>query len=639
MPEINIPEIHKLEESTINRIAAGEVVERPLSVVKELVENALDAGATLVEIKMEGAGDAFISVRDNGRGIRPGEMALALAPHATSKLRRIEDLENISTMGFRGEALASIAAVSRLSILSRTAAETAARLIRAEGGPPGRAAAAAGPVGTTVTVEDLFFNTPARRKFLRSAQTEAGLIAEMTGRLAVGRPDVAFRLSRGGKTIVATPGNGRLLDAIGAVWGRETARRLLPVAARRGEWEISGFISEPGFARSNRQHQVFLLRSRVVRSAGLAKALGEAYHTLTPAGLCPVAVLNLSLPPGETDVNVHPAKLEVKFRAEREVEEFLRASARAVLTAHDRARPLGWDDREIRPSRRAGTEPALRPRSPGAEPAALPEQIRFLYAPVPPARFGAAPAAGAAEPPAPYPAAAPPEYPPACPPAPDLAAPEPAAPDPAAPEPAAGAAAAAAVPRFAGLRPLAQLFQTYILAADETNLYIIDQHAAHERVRYERLLAETRRRPAAAQMLLTPETLTLSWQEEQVFLEYYEQLRDLGFILEEFGPQTYLLRAAPCTGPYASPTEVFHRFLAETLSGGAPPAAERLLERWVFLTACRGSVKAAEPLALPAMEELLHLLGQTENPYTCPHGRPVLLAMSRAELEKKFYRT
>ncbi|MDR1070251.1 MAG: DNA mismatch repair endonuclease MutL, partial [Gracilibacteraceae bacterium] len=249
-------EIHILEENTVNRIAAGEVVERPLSVVKELVENALDAGATQVEIRVEGAGDSFISVRDDGRGLRPGDLPLALTPHATSKLRRIEDLETIATMGFRGEALASIAAVSRLSILSRTREETAGCLIRCEGGTPGPVTAAGCAAGTTVTVEDLFFNTPARRKFLRSAQTEAGLIAEMTGRLAFGRPDVAFRLTRGGKTILATPGNGRLPDVVGAAWGRETARRMLPVAARQGAWEVSGLTAAPGLARSNRQHQV-----------------------------------------------------------------------------------------------------------------------------------------------------------------------------------------------------------------------------------------------------------------------------------------------------------------------------------------------------------------------------------------------
>jgi DNA mismatch repair protein MutL len=380
---------------------------------------------------------------------------------------------------------------------------------------------------------------------------------------------------------------------------------MLPVAARRGAWEVSGLTAAPGLARSNRQHQVFLLGARVIRSPGLARALQEAYHTLTPAGACPIAVLRLTLPPGETDVNVHPAKLEVKFQAEREVEEFLRESVRAVLTAQAGARPLGWDGREIRPSRRTGGGGPLRPSAP------VPEQTRFLYAPAPaePERERAA------EPPSAAPAEA---------------------------EESPGAYTVPAVQpppgRFADLRPLAQLFRTYILATDETNLYIIDQHAAHERVRYERLLADTRGR-RAAQMLLAPETLTFSWQEEQVFLEYYEKLRDLGFIVEEFGPQTYLLRAAPCTGPYASPSEVFHRFLAETLAGGAPPDAERLLERWVFLTACRGAVKAAEPLTLPAMEELLHMLGQTENPYTCPHGRPVLLSMSRGELEKRFFRT
>ncbi|MDR1961091.1 MAG: DNA mismatch repair endonuclease MutL [Gracilibacteraceae bacterium] len=602
--------IQILEINTINRIAAGEVVERPLSVVKELVENALDAGATQVEIQAEGAGDTLIRVRDNGHGIRRDELELALMPHATSKLTQIEDLQHLGTMGFRGEALASIAAVSRLSILSRAEGETSGYLIQSEGGSTAPVNAAGSPVGTTVTVEDLFFNTPARRKFLRSPQTEAGLIAEMTGKLALGRPDVSFRLYRDGKAVLVTPGNGRLLDVIGAVFGRETARRMTPVEAQRGEWSISGFAGEPGFARANRRSQVFLLNTRVIRSQVLAWALKDAYHTLMPDKVHPLAALRLTLPAAEFDVNVHPAKLEVKFRREREVGEFLRESARAALLALKPARTLDWNDREISSPPAARHE--LRPPNP------TPEQMRLVYAPPAKERsewleaqpaYASADEAGLREP--------------------KLAQ---LTPPPAEEE-------EAPISHFATLRPLAQLFRTYILAADATSLYIIDQHAAHERVRYERLLRETKERGATAQTLLAPETLEFSWQEEQAFLEHYGLLRDMGFIVEEFGPQTYLLRAVPCTGPYFTPAEVFRRFLAEVLEGKEPPGADRLLERWVFLTACRGSVKAEETLALPAMEELLHMLGQTENPYTCPHGRPVLMKMSRAELEKRFYRT
>ncbi|MDR1604361.1 MAG: DNA mismatch repair endonuclease MutL [Gracilibacteraceae bacterium] len=612
-----MPDIQILDDATINRIAAGEVVERPVSVVKELVENALDAGAGQIEIQIESGGEKLIRVRDDGDGIRPAELPLALMPHATSKLTRIEDLDTLTTMGFRGEALASIAAVSRLSILSRARGETAGSLLQTAGGAPAAPVAAGCAVGTTVTVEDLFFNTPARRKFLRSPQTEAGLIAEMTGRLALGRPDVAFRLLRGGKPILTTPGNGRRLDVLGAVYGREMARRVIPVTARRGEWEISGFTGEPGFARSGRQGQLFFLQERVIRSPLLARALKEAYHTLLPAGVHPVAVLRLALPPGEADVNVHPAKLEVKFRSERAVEEFLRESVRAALLACAPARPLAWNDWPLPPP---GKTFPVRPAPPA------PEQMRLLYAPAPAERadWRETPTAYAAPPPA-------------------VAVAGPKAP---AAETETAPAATLTLPegerppgRFAALRPLAQLFRTYILAADETDFYVIDQHAAHERVRYEQLLREARERRAAAQILLSPETLNLSWQEEQAFLEYYPQLRALGFIVEEFGPQTYLLRAVPCTGPYAGPAEVFRRFLAEVLAGGEAPGAERLLERWVFLTACRGAVKAEEILSVPAMEELIHLLGQTENPFTCPHGRPVFMVMSRAELEKRFYRT
>lgn len=611
--------IKLLDEQCINQIAAGEVVERPLSVVKELIENSLDADAHKIEIIIEGGGTSLIKIKDDGVGISAEDLRLAVLPHATSKITTIEDLDTLQTLGFRGEALPSIASVSLLSIQSRTPDQVTGYEIQMEGGKLLSLAEVGCPFGTVVTVKDLFYNVPARQKFLRSAPTEFGWISDVVSRQALARPDVAFSLRHPNKLIFNTGGNGNFLETIAEVIGNDTARRMIAVSYADQNLTISGYISSADFVRSSRNGLTFLVNGRVIHSQLLNQALKEGYHTLIPSNVYPTCVLSINMLPSEYDVNVHPAKMEIKFKAEKELKQKVADVIRQTLLTGRPVRNITLSEKE-----NTSFTPEKRDPNPVSENiSANWEQLKILYKPLNQ----------------------------------DFSAQE-------APEkqyanvehteleksrdnrmtdnildiPVEQKQDETKLALFQELRSLGQLLNTYILATDEKSLYIIDQHAAHERIRYEKLLKLAQDHKAQSQMLLVPETVDLTVQEEQILLEHFTELHEMGFIFEHFGERTYFLRGVPLLNHMETPGTLFKMFIDERLSTSFPPTQAKLLEDWIFILACRSAIKGKERLSIQEMDELLQQLGNTVNPYSCPHGRPTLINISQKELERKFGR-
>lgn len=580
-----IPKIRLLDPHCINQIAAGEVIERPLSVIKELVENALDASANKIEVTVEGRGTTFIKVSDNGIGIKPEELSLAIQSHTTSKIDKIQDLDSLDTLGFRGEALATIASVSRLRIVSRTRDQITGTEIKLEAGEVLSFSEIGSPYGTSVTVTDLFYNTPARLKFLSSDATEFGLISDMMGRLALSRPDVSLSLRRPNSMVFNTSGVGNLKDTIASVLGNHTARKLLPISSSEDNVTISGYISPPDLAKSSRHGITFIVNGRVIRSKLLNTALKNGYHTLLAPNMYPTAVIILNLPPTEYDVNVHPAKLEIKFRNERKISQLVTNTVRHSILESRPISKLTVVSDEYKPypvNQSLNKIPDL--SSPVKTNSC--EQIRMQYSPKL-------------------------DY---------------------------------TTPNnnldtfFVDLRPLGQLYNTYILTTDDKGLYIIDQHAAHERIRYENILKLYQTNETVSQILLIPETINLTLQEEQIILTHFDQLYEMGFVIEHFGERTYFLRGVPLLNNIEAPAKMFRMFIDEIIKSQFSPSIDKLIERWIFVVACRSAIKANDRLSHLEMEELIMKLSHTTNPYSCPHGRPTIIELPKKELDVRFGR-
>lgn len=655
--------IQILDIQAANQIAAGEVVERPVSVVKELIENSLDAGATKIEVVVEGSGVELIRVQDNGLGIPAQELPLSLKRHATSKIRRIEDLNTLGTLGFRGEALPSIASVSKMEILSRPPSEISGAHLVLEGGNEVEFIETGCPPGTTVIVKDLFYNTPARRKFLKSKNREFGLISECMGRLALARPDVAFTLKHPTSIVLQTPGRGQLIDSVGAVLGHNTARRLLKISYQQGDWELTGFISPPDLVRSSRQSEYLIVNGRIIRSNVISRGILEGYHTLIPNKYYPITVLSLKMPPNQYDVNVHPTKMEIRFHQDKELSEFIAEGIRQVLLGSHPIAPFSKESSLRASLTKSRTFPTKdqnflnKNQSQGfAEPKKKssgelsPQEIPWGLAGIKTREsedkqvqednnlnsgqteleeFNVQKPQEGELPHRPTEANSPQETM-------NLKS-----------DQELSSLELASITReedgeynpLQRLRPLGQVFQTYILATDEENLVIIDQHAAHERINYEKLFQEHQKKPGDSQMLLIPTPIELAPGEEEALLEYILVLNEMGFILEHFGTRTYLLRGIPAySGPYAGET-LLREFLDQVLANQIPPRMAELLEEWIYLLACKESIKAKDYLTPLEMEQLIFQLSKTKNPYTCPHGRPTMIQLTKKEFESRFYRS
>lgn len=518
--------IQVLDPQFANQIAAGEVVERPVSVVKELIENSLDAGAKQIEVTIEGNGVPLIRVRDDGSGISPEDMPQAVLRHATSKIRQLGDLNELRTLGFRGEALPSIASVSHMDITSRPTDSVLGMSLKLIGGEQREFLETGCPPGTVITIENLFFNTPARRKFLKSNNTEFGLISDMLGRLALARPDVSFTLKHPKQVVFQTPGRGRLLESIAAIYGQKLARQLIPLSSSLEEWRLEGYISPPDLVRSTRQEETLIVNGRIIRSNLLSRAISEGYHTLIPKRLYPIVVLHLALPPQEYDVNVHPTKMEIRFQNEKALAQFISDHVRKTLLA---SRPVTSFERLSTHTASPYShtpQHALTPPNPTSHPtqSKLFEMQSRLdkEGPLSPKTQEEQNAPGTQQtyrtqetfetqtPLKAYESQKIHET---------LQTPN--------VQDAPGSLEKSSFSflpleeshPLLGLRPLGQIFGTYILAATDETLAIIDQHAAHERINYERLLKEHQHNQGASQTLLIPTPVDFSPIEEQALLE------------------------------------------------------------------------------------------------------------------------
>jgi DNA mismatch repair protein MutL len=572
----------------VDRIAAGEVVERPASVVKELVENALDAGATRVRVEIEDGGRALVRVVDDGGGIPADELPLAFAQHATSKVRDDAELESVATMGFRGEALASIGAVSRARIVSRHGDDAAHELLD-EGGRLGEVRPASGNRGTSVEIRDLFFNTPARRKFLRSAQGESAQVTETLTRLALPRPDVAFTYVRDGKPVWEWPAVDDPRERLRRAWPREVDERALPIEVVDGDWSLTGVAALPERAAATARFQHLYVNGRPVRDRSLQHALREAYRGLTEPGRHPAAVLMLRLPPGAVDVNVHPTKSEVRFRDAGRAWHLIHAGVREALLASDLA-PV---------ARPTPVEP-VEPRSDVRETLAdfFKQQLSTSQQRIEPV-------------PQPEPTVA-------------RAEPEPE------PEP---------EPR-AGVHAI-QLHNSYLAVETEEGMEIIDQHALHERVMFEELLARVRRGPLESQRLLVPATAEADERQLAALETLGPVLVRLGIEAQPLGRDVLAVHAFPTLlgdRGVRDPAAFVAEVLAKAAEADRPGDDESILHEVLDLMACKAAVKAGDKLTPGEIETLVahkHLVARGSN---CPHGRPTTLKLSLSDLERQFKR-
>jgi len=578
-----VPRINKLDSETASLIAAGEVIERPASVVKELVENSLDAGAHEIIIEVTKGGLELIRVKDDGYGIQREDVPLAFARHATSKIKGPEDLNEISTLGFRGEALPSIMSVAKVEMLTRTWEEPVGTLLVAEGGNLLKVAEAGCPPGTQVTVRDLFYNIPARKKFLKSPASEGRAVATLVERLALAHPQVKFTLYMDGRRVLYTPGRGELREALASLYGVEVAQALLPVSAEEGEWGLTGLISPPWLHRSSRSLQVLAINGRLVFHRGLVRAVEESYRSLIPEGRYPLFVLHLRLDPRRVDVNVHPTKLEVKLEGEQEWIARIMATINKSLHSSQ------------------GIAPALRKRE-KTNPGAILRQKEFFFTcrSTEPEVWGEYLLKRAKDDP-------------------PWQLQEPSLEEKRSPLP--------------QMRILGQIKNSYIVAEGEDGLYLIDQHAAHERCRFfhlKKALEEQGSWPS--QVLSPPTSLQLTPSLAQALGEALEILASLGFLLEPFGDNSFLIRGVPVGLPPGKEKSV----LMEFLETGERADQERLLK----LLACHGAIKAGDPLSLEEMAGLLREMQQWGLlPYTCPHGRPVVVRWDWPTIAALFQRT
>ena len=681
-----MPHIQEMPREVSELIAAGEVVERPASVVKELVENALDAGASAVTVEIRGGGMKLIRVTDNGCGIAPAELPTAFLRHATSKLRTAEDLSRIGTLGFRGEALAAIAAVSHIEIVScETGSEHGARLTLS-GGVPGQTEPAPAPEGTTIRVSDLFYNTPARLKFMKKDSAETGAISALVQHLALSRPEVSFRLIRDGQTTLHTPGDGREESAVYAALGRDFATSLLPVSGRGGEVEVKGFVTKPLAGRGSRNMQFFFLNGRFIKSQLLTAAVEEAYRNQLLKGRFPGCVLQVTLPLPLVDVNVHPAKTQVKFAREKEVFDAVYHTVMDCLDADSPAlspkappasevtNPRGdffrrLDARTFReefrpaPGVSRGT-PALRqeapaprqetprmspPRRPAApswdtewnvNPKTADSADRVPYATKFPARRAEdvpkapesreAPRQETILPPEPLKKTYGPAIPAA---AVQRDAPQHTLP-PAIPSLKAEVPGQETLePREAPWRIAGEILHTYIVCeSEEGRVYLIDKHAAHERINFDRLKAA--QEPPMRQTLLAPIPVELSREDAAAILENLPLLEGLGFACEDFGDGTVLLRELPSDIDAADAAATLEEFAAKLRSGRS---LEQRRDDLLHTMACKAAIKGgwkSDPAELRALVDRV----QSGEVKYCPHGRPVAVRITKYELEKLFKR-
>ena len=652
--------INVLDSNTINQIAAGEVVERPSSVVKELVENAVDAKATAVTVEIKDGGISYIRITDNGIGIDKSDIPIAFYRHSTSKIKSVEDLLVVSSLGFRGEALSSIAAVSQIELMTKTTGSLIGTRYKIEGGEEKSIEDIGCPQGTTFIVRNLFYNTPARRKFLKTAMTEAGYISDLLHRLALSHPEISFKFINNGQIKLHTTGNMRLKDIIYNVYGRDITANLLEVSAKAGSTEISGFIGKPLICRGNRAYENYFINGRYIRSGIITKAIEEAYKNFIMVHKYPLTVLHFKIDTSLIDVNVHPTKMEIRFNNNEEIYRLVYHAIRQALEGRELIPQV-----EINSEKKAHKEkPEEKQRPSIPEPfekmrrAAMLREAQNEYTP---AKLTAQKALTPASTPASTPTSTPTStrtLTPAS--TPNTETKTAVTPSVTAETKVAAVPAAttenktAAVPKKteqlslfespllsrearSSHKLIGQVFDTYWIVEYDGKMFIIDQHAAHEKVLYEKILARYKASNPSSQLLEPPMILSLSMKEETALKEHMDSFTALGFEIEPFGGSEYAVRAVPMD-LYGFKAKDIIVEMIDQISSEIGHLNDDMIADRLATAACKAAVKGNQQLSFKEADTLIELLLQAKNPYTCPHGRPTIISMSKYELEKKFKR-
>ena len=657
--------IHVLDEATRNKIAAGEVVERPASCIKELVENAIDAGAHAIEVEIADGGQSYMRVTDDGCGMSPEDAHKCIIRHGTSKISSVEDIFAITSLGFRGEAVPSIAAVSHMQITTRQADDDFATHLILDGGEITAEDQAGAPVGTTMEVSDLFYNTPARRKFLKSERTESSKISEMVTKLALANPAIAFTFTNNGRTTMKTGGTGDLRETIANIYGANVARDVFAVAADQDGISLEGYVGKPSVLKSNRNWQTCIVNHRIVHNPLMFKAIDNAYHAMLPKSGYPFAMLHLHVDPATIDVNVHPAKTEIKFSDEQAVYRAIYHSIVTALVAQEKpeaiAKTIGVDVGAVPkggPQEKATSQSATRTAplsgeplvwgarpqeggkttTVGAVPKGGPQEKTTIVGAVPKggpqgekatSLLGESPAWGARQ-----------ERGGAN--QPSLFSQALAQHGQGGPSEATSVVSEAAAPKivFDGdddvFIPLGEVADCFIIAKKGQDLYIVDQHAAHERIRYDTFCKRVERMPS--QQLLTPEFVDVDSDDMTLLLERQDVFNDLGYTYSEAGPTTLRVEEVPCDLQTSDIADSL-KDICLLLHDQKEPDKAMVRHRSLAYLSCHGAVKAGDSLNIRQMKQLLDDLFHTEKPYVCPHGRPTIIRFTPKELAHLFKRT
>lgn len=655
-----MPQIALLSQETIDKIAAGEVIERPSSVVKELVENAIDAGSSAVTVEIKEGGISFIRISDNGCGIEREQIPLAFLRHSTSKIKSVEDLFTVTSLGFRGEALSSIAAVSQVELITKTNGDFTGSRYLIEGSKEVSLEEIGAPDGTTFIVRNLFYNTPARKKFLKSAQTEGTYIHELMQRMILSHPDVAFKFIMNNQVKLQSSGNGNIKDIIYHLYGRDITKALLPIAHESELFKVSGFIGKPMISRGNRGYELYFVNGRFIRSQILSKAIEDAFKPFLMQHQYPFTVLYFEIDSSLLDVNVHPTKMELRFSNQQELYREVQSILSAALVHRDiipevpvdtpkknemevpkieKVMPEPFEQKRLEEIRKAVRKdspyeikyPVSRPMGTGSISSAAQEKLLDTIKSMPPEDMME-----------------------------ERIQKEP-LPEQSKKETEKELAKEAYVLREEetyGAKPegsyeqgsflkeeemakqkiIGQLFDTYWLVEYNDRLFIVDQHAAHEKVMYEKLKKQFEKKEFTSQAISPPIVITLSMREAEVLERFKEQFTKLGFEIEHFGGAEYSICGVPGNLYRLNTRDVLIEMLDELTDGISERATTDVILDKIASMSCKAAVKGSQRLSLPEMEQLMKDLMQLDNPYNCPHGRPTIIAMSKYEIEKKFKR-
>jgi len=623
-----VGKIVQLSDELSNKIAAGEVVERPASVVKELVENAIDANSTVIEIELEEAGLSKIRILDNGDGIASEDCLTAFKRHATSKIKTEQDLFRIRTLGFRGEALPSIASVSMLELKTSTGEEAGTHL-KLRGGEIVHHELTSSRKGTELVIENLFFNTPARLKYMKTVNTELGNVTDVVNRLAMSHPEVSIRLMHQGRQLLYTNGSGDVRQVLAAIYGMAVAKKMIPINVQSLDYEVSGYVALPEITRASRNYMSTIINGRFVKNYGLLKAVQQGYHTLLPIGRFPIVFLTITMDPLLVDVNVHPAKLEVRLSKEAELFELIEQGVKAAFKKQqlipDAVLPTKSKS-AVQPTEQQTFTFDHQSKLSGYQPSDTVREPSFKEAParvdeiMPPVKTEVMRQGEELEPtfqeiehyeesveenaPIPEPNRSAKEQP---------------------------------EPRVPAMYPIGQMHGTYILAQNEKGLFIIDQHAAQERIKYEYFKRKLGEVDSEVQELLMPLTLEFSGNEALILEEYKDMLAEVGVFLEPFGQNSYIVRSHPQWFPQGEEQETIEEMIQQIFTMKRVNI-EKLREEAAIMMSCKGSIKANHHLRNDEIFALLETLRKTTDPFTCPHGRPIIIHHSTYEMEKMFKR-